>query len=152
MSSLHVIHLECTWCMHTLNSGWRSFPARVSEIGRQADPQPRTFPVTFAFSPPSTLNISPGMTATVFLTAPGDLDGDSPAFVVPVESVAHDGQGEAYIWRIDPSTMTAGKVPVKAGEMERNNIEITGALNNGDRIATSGVQQLREGMVVKKWQ
>ena len=129
-----------------------SFPARVSEIGMQADPQTRTFPVTFAFSPPSTLNISPGMTATVFLTAPGDLDGDSPAFVVPVESVAHDGQGEAYIWRIDPSTMTAGKVPVKAGEMERNNIEITGALNNGDRIATSGVQQLREGMVVKKWQ
>jgi RND family efflux transporter MFP subunit len=129
----------------------RSFPARISEIGTQADPQTRTFPVTFAFSPPSSLNVSPGMTATVFVSVPRDVKGE-PGYVVPVQSVAHDDQGAGYVWRIDPSSMAASKVPVKAGEMESNNIEITGSLKNGDLIAASGVQQLREGMVVKKWQ
>jgi RND family efflux transporter MFP subunit len=129
-----------------------SFPARISETGMQADPKTRTFPVTFAFTSPSDINISPGMTATVLLTAPSNLERDIPGFVVPVESVAHDDQGEAYVWRIDSSAMTAVRVPVEAGEMESNSIEITGALNNGDLIASSGVQQLREGMVVKKWQ
>lgn len=130
----------------------RSFPARISEIGTQADPQTRTFPVTFSFSPPSSLNISPGMTATVSITVPRSMESKTPGYVVPVQSVAHDDQGVAYVWRIDASTMAASKVPVKAGEMESDKIEITGALNNGDFIAGSGVQQLREGMIVKKWQ
>lgn len=129
-----------------------AYPARVSEIGMQADPATRTFPVTFSFVPPPDLNISPGMTATVILTAPSNLDGDDPGFVVPVESVAYDDQGKAYVWRIDASEMSAAAIPVEAGEMGSGSIEITGALNDGDLIAASGVQQLREGMLVKKWQ
>jgi RND family efflux transporter MFP subunit len=129
-----------------------SFRARISELGMQADPSTRTFPVTFVFTVPSNLNVSPGMTAKVILTAPRNFGSDSPGFVVPVESVVHDNQGEAYVWQIDPIKMKASKVPVKAGEMEGNHLEIRGNLKDGDLIASSGVQQLREGVVVKKWQ
>jgi len=128
-----------------------SFPARVSEIGMQADPITRTFPVTFIFTVPSDLNVSPGMTAKVVLTAPRDFGDDSSGFVVPVESVVHDDQGKAYVWQIDPTKMMASKVAVEAGEMEGKHIEIKGSLKDGDLVASSGVQQLREGVVVKEW-
>jgi len=45
----------------------------------------------------------------------------------------------------------ASKVAVEAGEMEGNHIEIKGSLKDGDLVASSGVQQLREGVVVKEW-
>jgi len=91
------------------------------------------------------------MTAKVVLTAPRDFGDDSSGFVVPVESVVHDDQGKAYVWQIDPTKMMASKVAVEAGEMEGKHIEIKGSLKDGDLVASSGVQQLREGVVVKEW-
>ena len=129
----------------------RSFPAYLAEAATTADTATRTFATTFAFTPPEDLNISSGMTAKVAFTAPDSIDGRQSGFAVPVEAVAYSPSGEAHVWRINPESRRVSKVVVKAGILSGDQIEIYGALTVGDRIATSGVHSLQEGMKVKPW-
>ena len=48
--------------------------------------------------------------------------------------------------------MTAGRVEVQAGEVTDGSIGISGELTVGDMLAASGIAQIREGMVLKRWQ
>ncbi len=128
------------------------FPATISETSMLADPKTRTFQVTLAFSPPADLNISPGMTAAAIIHWTGEALRDAAAYTVPVGAVGFDDAGKAYVWKIDPEKMTASRLEVEAGEVTDGKIGISGELAAGELIAGSGVAQIREGMVVKRWQ
>ena len=128
------------------------FPATISETSMLADPKSRTFQVTLSFSPPADLNISPGMTAAAILHWADD-PADGPAtFTVPVGAVGFDDAGKAYVWKIDPEKMTASRVEVQAGEVTKGSIGISGEITAGEMLAGSGIAQIREGMVLKRWQ
>ena len=129
-----------------------SFPAKISETSMLADPKTRTFQVTLTFSPPADLNISPGMTAAAVIHWAGEAPGGAAMFTVPVGAVGFDDAGKAYIWKIDGEKMTAGRVEVQAGEVTDGSIGISGELTVGDMLAASGIAQIREGMVLKRWQ
>ncbi len=129
-----------------------SFPASVSETSMLADPKTRTFAVTLAFSPPKSLNISPGMTAAAILHWTSEEQDGAETFTVPVGAVGFDDAGKAYIWKIDAGKMTASRLDVDAGEVTDGMIGISGELGQGDLIAGSGVAQIREGMALKRWQ
>lgn len=129
----------------------RSFPAQLTEAATTADTATRTFAVTFAFTPPEDINISSGMTAKVTFTIPDSVDGKQTGFAVPVGAVAYSPSGEGHVWRIHPESRRVSKVVVKTGIVSGDQIEIHGALTAGDRIASSGVHSLQEGMKVKPW-
>jgi RND family efflux transporter MFP subunit len=127
----------------------RRFPARLTEFASAADPVTRTFRATVAFAQPDDAQILPGMTGKV-VTNPA-LAGDTQSrYWVPSAAVAVADDGDWYVWRVDPATMQVARVRVEVGPMSGAEVEITGALELGDLIATSGVPHLREGMRVSR--
>lgn len=127
----------------------RAFPARVKEMTTTAEPETRTFQATLIFENPEDAGVFPGMTAKVRVKA-SLIRGYSDTIAVPVNAVTDDENGRAFVWLIDPSSMTVRRAPVQLGEMFGSDIEIRQGLSRGDMIATSGVQALREGMPVRK--
>jgi RND family efflux transporter MFP subunit len=129
----------------------RSFPARIQEFSTTADPTTRTYQATFAFENPGDVTILPGMTAkvTVRLSAP---EGGGGAFAIPAQAALADEQGDAFVWVVDPAAMTVHRRPVTLGEMSGSTVAVQSGLASGDQIAISGVHQLREGMVVRRYQ
>ncbi len=129
----------------------RRFPATIKEFATTADAVTRTFETTFAFDKPADANIMPGMTAKVIITLSTEA-GRATAIhtLIPANAVLSDDQGNAYVWRVEPSTMQVQKAAVKSGELSGSEIQILDGLADGDTIAISGVHNLREGMLVRK--
>ena len=130
----------------------RTFPARAKSFTTAADPVTRTYKATFSFDNPGDVNILPGMTARVILNPPPDKLEDYTALggiSVPLVATAGDEQGNAYVWLVDPDSMQVTRKPVTLGEVYAANVRITSGLQNGDRIAISGVTSLQEGVKVR---
>ncbi|MEE8557733.1 MAG: efflux RND transporter periplasmic adaptor subunit, partial [Myxococcota bacterium] len=128
----------------------RSFPARVKEISTTADPVTRTFEATLQFDNPTDVRVLPGMTAKIVITvaAAGKVGG----FSIPASAIVPDEAGEAFVWVVDPSTMEVHRTHVVVGELSGSKVEVRSGLASGDRIAVSGVHQLREGMQVRPFE
>jgi len=133
----------------------RRFPARIKSFTATADPVTRTYTATFQFDRPEDVNILPGMTARVILT-PGteSIEKYMPtgAVMVPLTAIASDETGNPYVWRVDPDSMQVSHVPVTLGEISNTDITVTSGLQQGDRIATTGVARLYEGAQVRPLQ
>ena len=128
----------------------RKFPAWVKELATTADPETRTFEVTFGFDPPRDVTILPGMTARVILTPQGE-HVRSRGFVLPASAIVPDESGGAYVWLVNPDSMTVQRQPVMVANFSgKTEIEITAGLTTGNWIATTGVHHLREGMKVRR--
>ncbi|NIR32387.1 MAG: efflux RND transporter periplasmic adaptor subunit [Gammaproteobacteria bacterium] len=125
----------------------RGFPARVKEFATTADPVTRTFAVRLLFDNPADVAIMPGMTARVQITVDRER-----AWSVPVTAAQADESGNAYVWRVDESTMTVSRAPVELGDMSEEYVHIESGLEEGNRVAVSGVTQLREGMQVRSYE
>lgn len=124
----------------------RRFPARFKEFTTTADPVTRTFEATFAFENPPEVSVLPGMTAKAILTLPRA--ASSGAVEVPVNAIAADETGSPFVWVVDPDSMRVRPTPVELGALSGSKSEILSGLANGDLIAISGVNHLREGMQV----
>jgi len=130
----------------------REFPAQLTEVATVADPVTRTFEVIAAMDNPPDVTILPGMTASVSITVPegGTSAGADTAVIVPANVVISDDQGNSTVWKIDPDTMTVSRAQVQLGDLAGGDVRVLSGLNAGDRIATSGVHNLREGMQVSE--
>jgi RND family efflux transporter MFP subunit len=128
----------------------RSFPARIKEFSTTADPVTRTFKATFAFDRPDDVTVRPGMTAKVTLT-PSEATAVVGGVSIPARAVLTDETGEAFVWVVDPETMTVKRTPVVAGGLAGEDIGIQSGLAGGEQIAVSGVHQLRDGMKVRRF-
>jgi RND family efflux transporter MFP subunit len=130
----------------------REFPARIKEIATVADPVTRTFDVIAQMDNPSDVSLLPGMTANITVTIPETGTGSNAplGYVIPASAVLADEQGTSTVWKLDPGTMTVSRVPVQLGAPAGGVIRVLGGLQAGDRIATSGVHNLREGMQVSE--
>ena len=120
------------------------FPAWVKEFASAADPVTRTFSVKLNFKNPGNLNILPGMTARVQVTV-----NPERAWSVPVSAALADDSGNAYVWKLDAESMAVSRAPVELGDLLDDSVGITAGLAEGDLVAISGVNQLRDGMVVR---
>jgi RND family efflux transporter MFP subunit len=128
----------------------RGFPAVLVESSVMADPATRTYEVTVMFDPPQDLVILPGMTAKVVLHVGSRLGPQTDAFAVPANSVASDEEGGAFVWVVDSETMQVRRQPVTIGEVSGDRMEISSdGLSEGDRVVTSGVQNLLQGDTVR---
>ena len=120
------------------------FPAWVKEIAAAADPVTRTFSAKLNFKNPGNVNILPGMTARVQITV-----NPERAWSVPVSAALADDSGNAYVWKLDPESMAVSRATVELGDLLDDRVRISTGLTEGDLVAISGVNQLRDGMVVR---
>jgi RND family efflux transporter MFP subunit len=130
----------------------KEIPAYFKEVTTIADPTTRTFEITFGFNVPEDITVAPGMTARVILTwAPNK--GAQQKLLIPTKAIAPAKKGDAkQVWTIDTKTMTAKATPVKLGKFTGDKVEVLSGLKVGASIAISGVQQLRDGMKVSRYQ
>ncbi len=125
-------------------------PAQLKEMASVPDPITGTFEVTWSFDPPQDVMITPGMTATVLL---GGLDIDAAVGVlVPIEAVVGSDEGGAHVWVLDRQTMAASRTLVEIAELRGDSVRVTAGLAGGELIATTGVHELREGLVVSRFE
>jgi multidrug efflux system membrane fusion protein len=75
----------------------------------------------------------------------------SGRIAIPANAAVADAKGNAYVWLVDPSSMTVNRRPVELGDMSGSEIGIQKGLSNGDMIAASGIHLLREGMAVREF-
>ena len=130
----------------------REFPARIEEVATVADPVTRTFEVIAAMDNPPDVAILPGMTANITISVPegGTRAGADTAFSIPANAVLADEEGNSTVWKVDPDTMTVSRARIQLGDMAGDQVRVLSGLNPGDRIATSGVHNLREDMQVSE--
>ena len=130
----------------------RKFPATMKSFSTTADPATRTFAATFGFERPDDIIIRPGMTARLTATLP-DAGGDSaPATVlIPSNAVRNDGAG-SFVWLVADDSSVSRPVQVEIGELIGTQVKVLSGLSAGEVIATSGVQQLRTGVTVRRFE
>jgi len=122
----------------------REFNAVVKSLSTVADPTTLTFEATLSFSAPDDIVIMPGMSAKVRIAVK---EAKAGRVSVPARAVAADPQGQAYVWLVD-AEMKVSRRFVTLGELDDSGMEVSEGLAEGERIAITGVSQLREGMEV----
>jgi RND family efflux transporter MFP subunit len=133
------------------NAPEKEYPAYFKEAQTVADPEMRTFEVTFGFTPPEEFAVGPGMTARVVVVWPPNKEKQSKMRIPAQAIVPGPGKGQVKVWTIDTKTMTAKGTPVEVGRLTGNEIEVLKGLESGVSIAVSGVRQLRDGMKVSRY-
>jgi RND family efflux transporter MFP subunit len=130
----------------------RRFPAQIKSFTATADPVTRTYKATFRFERPGDVNILPGMTARVIINPTAEAVQQytqTGVVMIPVAAIASDEQGNPFVWRVDPDTMQVERAAVSLGEISQAGIVVNDGLEEGDRIAVSGVSHLYEGAQVR---
>lgn len=130
----------------------RIFTASVKEFSPTADPTSRTYQAVVSFENPGDVTILPGMTASVRLRVPDGSSGELGVIQIPATAALADEQGQAYVWKVDPSSMQVRRSKVVLGALSGASVTVTSGLAGGDWIAVSGVHQLREGMRVRRYE
>lgn len=116
------------------------YPAQFKEIDTEANPTTSSYKVTLFMERPEGKNILPGMAGAVRITLPKDGFGGIPQRAIIRES------GADFVWYIDE----AGLAYKRQVELDDKNRVLKG-LNDGDKIAISGVNELWEGQKVRAW-
>lgn len=134
----------------------QSFKAEYRERAAEADPKTGSYSVTLSMLRPESLEVFPGMTASVQFDLNRVFELDTLRFVLPVEAVfaAEDtplNSNVRQIWKVSPETMQVSRFDVEIGAITSNGIEILSGLKAGDIVVVAGVHHLREGMKVRQW-
>ncbi len=127
----------------------RSFEAYFKEIKTNADPSTQTYAVTVAMDYPTGLNVLPGMSVSLKADIPSVDTSHDGNFIVPSSAIFADENGGNYLWVVDQETRSVEKRNISVGSLDGGNIEISGDIRIGERIATAGVHLLREGQIVR---
>jgi RND family efflux transporter MFP subunit len=127
----------------------KQYELEIKEVAAKADPRTQTYLAVLTMKAPEGVNILPGMTATVVASAQlGESSGEK--HVVPAIAVFADEAGNSNVWVVDPDSMTVHKRKVTTGNLTgKDSIQILEGLNSGEKIAVTGVVQLREGVQVR---
>lgn len=125
-------------------------PVTFKEISTEADPRTQTFQVVFSMTPPTTLLVLPGMTAT--LVAERGAVAERPVFVLPPAALGTDDAGRPLAWLLDAPAGQARSRTVTLGAVRPDGVEVLDGLASGETVITSGLSQLYEGRPVRPLQ
>ncbi len=126
--------------------------AELSESASLADPTTQTFEARFAFTPPDSLLILPGMTGILrgrFRIA-GE-DAPQEQIVAPISAILAEA-GETYVWVVDTDTMTVSRRAVTVSPSIGETIVIESGLAAGDVIVGAGGHYLSEGAQIRPFE
>lgn len=123
------------------------FEGRVTEVPYAATDAP-TYPVTIAIQTKDE-RLRPGMAAEVNFHFDTPLKGEN--LYAPVDAVGEEG-GDNFVFVIEITEDTKGvakKRKVSLGALTEKGFLVKEGLASGERVATSGLQSLLDGMAVK---
>ena len=124
--------------------GDQEFKAGLKEWSTSADRATRTYAVTFTMPHPPGAQVLPGMTAEINWPTAG---AGRQRLTMPAKAVVFAGKGESHVWRFNPGTATASRVPVTLGNLYgASRIVVKSGLTQGDLIVTDGMDFITEGM------
>lgn len=125
------------------------FKVKVKEFSTQADPETQTYRVLFTLPAPKTLNVFPGMTATVWAPLP-DLRHHGEQFILLPGSAVFDGPDQkSSVWVVDTKTKTVKRRVVKISRLQNGSIRVLSGLKPGETVVVAGVHNLQENQKVK---
>ena len=127
----------------------REFELSLKGIASQADTRTRTYKVELLMPQPDGINILPGMTVSVTGYPLPSADG-AQRLVVPSQAVRAEVDGQQSVWVVDPDTSRVHRRVVQTGTITNSGgIEILAGLEDGERLATTGINQLQENLEVR---
>lgn len=134
----------------------QTFPLTFYEENQSADPDTRTYAVTFLMDAPVTGLILPGMSATVKGRFKVKTAAGQNTYTIPAGAVFSGPDSVRYVWVYAPENKngeagigTVQKKQVRVNSLQGSQIEIIGEFKPKTRIAISGVNYLADGMKVK---
>lgn len=123
-------------------------PLGYREHATEPDQVVQTYQVTFGFERPKDLNLLPGMTATVLVTATPQLHA-ADQLNVPVAALNSLPDGSLYLWVYDPQTSEVHQRKVSVGAMGGERVQLISGVQAGEQVVTAGTTRLQEGMRVR---
>lgn len=133
----------------------QQFVTAYQEHTAQADAATGSFTITLTMERPPSLNVLPGMSASVHVDLSRVVSGNSDIVTVPSAAVFQSeqqpaGTAEAQVWVVQPD-MTLTRRNVVAGELTATGIQVLSGLQPGETILAAGVHQAHEGMRIRPW-
>lgn len=119
-------------------------PATVAEIGARGDDGTGTFRVRLALAPVAGLRS--GLIGSAELRLPAE--GAGLALRVPTTAVFSARADEGFVYTYDAAASRVRLRQVALGPLDDDGLVITGGINAGERVVTSGPDRLRDGMRV----
>ncbi len=128
----------------------RRFELELEEFVTTADPVTQTFPVTLRMPNPRDAEILPGMTASVTWNPPRRTR--AARRTLPVVAVLGQAGRQPWVWVVDGDSMRVSRRQVTVGALlQRDQIQVLGGLEAGERVASAGAHHLSEGMKVREY-
>ncbi|MEL6874678.1 MAG: efflux RND transporter periplasmic adaptor subunit [Pseudomonadota bacterium] len=117
--------------------------AVVAEKDGRADPRTGTFDVGFLL--PASDRLRSGQLGSVDIRI---ARGSNSAITIPSTAIFGIRSGEGLVFAVDKENRVKQRAVV-IGSLQDDNIEIASGLNEGELIVTRGVEDLRDGDVIK---
>ncbi len=125
----------------------RPLAGKVIEIGGQSDRATGAFQVEISL--PNAPGLRSGLVGRVTIETQGTTTASQAAqLLLPAGALFSARAGEGFVFVIDKSNRARLR-PVQLSETRDDGIYILSGLVRGDRVATSGLDLLRDGMVVR---
>ena len=125
----------------------KTFEGNVSEISPSVDINTATYPVRVTVKNP-TDEIKSGMAAEVTFDF-GEEATAKPQLIIPAMAVGEDSNGNfVFIVEGKGTEASVRKQPIEIGELTGDGFVIKSGLDQGQRIATAGLQTLLDGQKV----
>lgn len=123
------------------------FAVTLKSFATEADSRTQTYEVVLGLTRLAGVNLLPGMALEVF---PAETPaGEEPASVlIPLRAVLAGTDGTPSVWVVDPERAQVSRRPIEVGAIQGEDIVVLMGLSPGERIVTSGVNHLRDGMRV----
>lgn len=122
-------------------------PARIAEVGTEASPSTRTYPVKLRFTAPPDIDVRPGMTGFVRGSGTPQNETASTHQVVPATAV-FDRDDQRFVWLYDPTSEVIHAQPVTVLGTTPYGLSVSG-LKLDQWIVTAGVHYLEENQRVR---
>lgn len=133
----------------------KRFISQYKEHNAQSDRATGSYTVTLTLPRPPSLNLLPGMSASVHVDLNQVLSSRHTQVLIPASSVYQSeqqpqGSNLANVWIIN-SDMTLSSRQVELGELTQQGVEVRSGLQPGEQILAAGVHLAVEGMRVRPW-
>ncbi|MGF1764769.1 efflux RND transporter periplasmic adaptor subunit [Aliivibrio kagoshimensis] len=118
----------------------KRFEVEFQEIDTEADVKTASYKVTMVMERPETLGVLPGMSAQIHALVPRGKNSK-----IPSTAIINDEQG-TWVWKVN-SDNRVERIKV---DIDKHH-QITGGLNDGDKIVMTGVSGLVDNMQIHEW-
>lgn len=122
-------------------------PVSLRSFASEPDPQTQTYAVVLGLERVADVTILPGMSVTVYPDQPQGVGGD--ALSIPVAAVVAQSAEDTFVWVVAPDSGQVSRRPVRLGQIQGELALVSEGLQAGERVVTSGIQHLHEGMRVR---